>query len=108
MTITTQIKIVILAVLLTLMGAGLFQTYRLSSRNAELSRQVEELSQAQKADRAASAAHDKALTLVREQQREQDRKVQDAVNANPDWANAAVPDAVWDSLFPTSGQASKP
>ncbi|BAP34935.1 Rz-like spanin [Ralstonia phage RSJ5] len=90
------------------MGAGLYQTYRLSSRNAELTRQVEQLSQAQAADRAASAAHDKALTLVREVQREQDRKVQDAVNANPDWANAAVPDAVWDSLFPSATAAAKP
>ncbi|BAP15848.1 Rz-like spanin [Ralstonia phage RSJ2] len=90
------------------MGAGLFQTYRLSSQNAELSRQVEQLSQAQKADRAASAAHDKALASVREQQREQDRKVQDAVNANPDWANAPVPDAVWDSLFPSTSQGQRP
>lgn len=108
MTLIEQIKTALLLAIVAVVGFGIWQSIELRAKNRELSEAVSSLQSAQKADRAASAVHNKALDDIRVKQRDQDRKVQDALQANPSWADAPVPDAVWNSLFPASGATASP
>lgn len=57
---------------------------------------------------AASKVKTKAVAKVHQAETAARKDLDNAVQSNPGWANAPVPDAVWDSLYGPASPASAP
>ncbi len=95
MSLPTRILIGLVLALCALAGV---QYGLLSTANARLAKEqakTKNLEASVRGYKARAAASDRAAARAATRQKELDH----AVQANPDWAAAPVPDAVWDSLY---------
>lgn len=112
----TRIQAAILAVLVAV-GLGEFALWRHAEKKATDAKELLKTAQDEntllrkdlKSTRASLTARSAALTAAQKAREDQRRKLDHELQANPAWAGAAVPDAVWDSLHATgAGGAPAP
>lgn len=107
MTILDKIGLYLAGALLCV-GIGAFAVYQhnaseITDLKAQLSASEKNLA----ATNQALATKAKALKDLDTKYRARDKAVSNALQANPDWAGTAVPDAVYDSLFPSEATPAR-
>nr|CCA83296.1 exported hypothetical protein [blood disease bacterium R229] len=116
MTLMNRILATLVAILV-IVGLGEFALWRhaagrVTSAEAALKAfqtENDTLRRALRSTQDSLIARSAALAAAKKAQGDQRRKLDHELQANPAWAGAAVPDAVWDGLYPTgAGGASAP
>jgi hypothetical protein len=107
MTLLEKAAIALIAMLIAAGGGGLL-VYRMNAAKvAELEARALSAETSLKATNAALDAKVKAMAALDKRYQAKQKALNDALKANPDWAAATVPDAVWDSVF-SPGQKPTP
>lgn len=102
----TAIKAVLLAVALVLSWAWGYQTGKVKPQLAAAEAQNRATTRSIAAGEGVRTNREEKRATRRSEALRQDKEVERALQDNPDWSAARVPDSVWDSLFP--GSAGSP
>lgn len=102
---TSKLLVAALALVLCL-GLGAFLMYRHYSKEvSDLQAAVATAQAGEKAAKASIEAKAAAQATVAKTYVQRDKDLTNALQTSQDWASTPVPDAVYDSLFPSAGKA---